>query len=160
MAPQLVSHHGSRCEYGRLPTSKAQGKQLPTIISLNLSALARTWWHAVFVGALPTLAHGVDAAAGSVAEPPPSLTHYRCCICDSDREATMDSANAVKAAAAEGRGRVEARFDPPWQPRCGSRSGRRGARSEPEDRAPSPCRSPGGSVQGNARCGMSSNNPP
>ena len=45
----------------------------------------------------------IAVAAGTAADPPPSLTHYRCYVCHSDREALVGPAFADIAAFYRGR---------------------------------------------------------
>src|SRR5678816_1954259 len=51
----------------------------------------------------PFLAVVLISQAALAAEPPPSLTHYRCYICHSDREPLVGPAFADVAAAYQGR---------------------------------------------------------
>ena len=54
--------------------------------------------------ALAMLAYGVNCCCrGNLAAPPPSLTHYRCYICHSDRQAVVGPAFADVAASYRGR---------------------------------------------------------
>ena len=72
------------------------------MVPVNLSSLVRSSCsHAALAAvtvALALLTHASLSAAGNVAEPPPSLTHYRCYICHSDRETLVGPAFADVAA--------------------------------------------------------------
>ena len=58
---------------------------------------------AAAAGALAVMAHTSIAVADAVADPPPSLTRYRCYICHSDRETLAGPAFADVAAFYRGR---------------------------------------------------------
>ena len=80
-------------------------KRLPRMTLVNPSTLARhTRSHVLAraASAVALLAYGATAA-GTVAAPPPSLTHYRCYICHSDREPVVGPAFADVAASYRGR---------------------------------------------------------
>ena len=82
-------------------------KRLARMTLVNPSTLARhTRSHVLAraASAVALLAYGaIAAAAGTVAAPPPSLTHYRCYICHSDREPVVGPAFADVAASYRGR---------------------------------------------------------
>ena len=80
-------------------------KRLPRMTLVNPSTRARhTRSHVLAraASAVALLAYGATAA-GTVAAPPPSLTHYRCYICHSDREPVVGPAFADVAASYRGR---------------------------------------------------------
>jgi len=80
-------------------------KRLPRMTLVNPSTRARHTRSQVLAraaSAVALLAYGATAA-GTVAAPPPSLTHYRCYICHSDREPVVGPAFADVAASYRGR---------------------------------------------------------
>jgi len=70
---------------------------------VNPPALARLTSHATLARATVVLAMLACASTAAAADPPPSLTHYRCYICHSDRETLVGPAFADIAAFYHGR---------------------------------------------------------